>query len=234
MKCIVLDDDKVSRFLVEKYIKKTVFLEHIGSFSTPLEALNFADIDAVELVFVDIEMPEMSGLDFMKSFKKQPHTIVISAKEKYAVEALNLDAVDYLLKPIEYSRFLKAANKVKERFGSEKSKNDETGVYIKDGNTNLIRIEFNKIVWIEARENYILIVTDQERYTVYFTMRAVESQFPNNQFVRVHRSFIVNLHKIQAIEDNSVVLLYNNSKKIFPLSKTMRDKIINKIKVISK
>lgn len=234
MKCIVLDDDKVSRLLVEKYIKKTNFLEHIGSFSTPVEALNFEDIDEVELVFVDIEMPEMSGLDFMKSFKNQPYTIVISAKEKYAIEALNLDAVDYLLKPIEYSRFLKAVNKVKDVFGVEKSTHDELGIYIKDGNTNLIRIEYSKIIWIEARENYILIVTDQQRYTVYFTMRAVEEQFPDNQFVRVHRSFIVNLHKIKAIEDNAVVLLYNNSNKRFPLSKVMREKIIKKIKVISK
>jgi len=235
MKCIVLDDDKVSRLLVEKYIKKTKHLEFLASFATPIEALNFKQIDDVELIFVDIEMPEMSGLQFMKSFNvKQPYTIVISAKDRYAVEALNLDTVDYLLKPIEYSRFLKAVNKVKNINNSEKPKTDELSIFIKDGGSNLIRLKYDSIIWIEALENYILIVTDKEKHTIHFTMKAIENQFPENQFIRIHRSYIVNLQKILAIEDNYVIVAYNEHKKSFPISKSMKENILKKIKIISK
>lgn len=233
MKCIVLDDDKVSRLLVEKYIKKTKFLELLGSFETPVDALNFEKIDDVELVFVDIEMPEMSGLEFIKSFKKAPYTIVISAKDIYAVEALNLDALDYLLKPIEYARFLKAVNKVKD-VNEKISDSEELGIFIKDGSTNLIRLKYSDIAWVEALENYVLIVTEEERHTIHFTMKSIENQFPDSKFARVHRSYIVNLNKIKAIEDNTVIISYNGRRKDFPLAKSMRDNILKKIKVISK
>lgn len=241
MKCIVLDDDKVSRLLIEKYIKKTNFLDLLGSFSSAIDALNFEDIQEADLVFVDIEMPEMSGLEFMKSFKNMPLVIIISAKDKYAIEALDLDAVDYLLKPIEFSRFHKAANKAKYIFHST-IKKEQRGIFIRDGNTNLIRLKFETIIWIEALENYVLIVTEYERHTVYFTMKALENQLPENKFVRIHRSFIINMDKIIKIEDNFVKIKYlekekNKEKEIvkeIPLAKTMKKNIIEKIKIISK
>jgi len=233
MKCIVLDDDKVSRLLIEKYVKKTKFLEFLGAFANPIEALNFENLQDVDLIFVDIEMPEMTGLEFMKSFKVMPLVIVISAKDKYAVDALDLDAVDYLLKPIEYPRFLKAVNKAKE-FHKGTINKEEMGIFIKDGSTNLIRLKFEKIVWIEALENYVLIYAEDEKHTIHFTMKSIETQLPENQFIRIHRSYIINMDRIQAIEDNYVIIMYNGRKKSFPIAKSMKDNLMKKIKIISK
>ncbi len=233
MKCIVVEDDNVSRILIEKYIKKTKFLEIIGSFENPVDALNFDRLQEAELIFIDIEMPEMSGLDFMKSFKNMPLTVVISAKDKYAVESLNLDAIDYLMKPVEYSRFLKSAQKAKDLKNSS-IKKEELGIFIKDGNTNLIRLKFDNIVWIEALENYVLFATTEDKYTVHFTMKSIETQLPENNFIRIHRSFIVNIDKIKSIEDNFIIINYNNKIKRFPIAKGMKDNLLKKIKIISK
>lgn len=233
MKSIVIDDDKITRMLIEKYIQKTKILEFFGSYENPVEAMNDEKMDDVELIFIDIEMPEMTGIEFMQSFKNLPLVIVISAKEKYALEALDLDAVDYLLKPIEYPRFLKAANKAKDIFASVEKKEDK-GIFIKDGGTSFIRLKYDEVLWIEALENYVLIVTENEKHTIHFTMKSLELQLPDDFFVRIHRSFIINIDKIIAIEDNYVIITYGGRKKSFPIAKSFRDNLLNKIKIISK
>lgn len=233
MNCIIIDDDKISRLLVEKFIDKTNGLNLLASFESAVDALSYDNLESVDLMFIDIEMPEMTGLDFMKSFTTLPLVIIISAKDHYAVEALNLDAVDYLLKPFDYSRFLKAVNKSKE-LSKVTSQKECKGVFIRDGNSTLIRLRFDDIIWIEALENYVLIVTEKERYTVHFTMKAIEAQIPEEKFVRVHRSFIVNIEKIVAIEDASVFVLYIDKKKNIPLAKSMKENLIKKIRIISK
>jgi DNA-binding LytR/AlgR family response regulator len=233
MKCIVIDDDPVSRTLIEKYAQKTKILDFIGAYANPVEAVNDNKLDDVDLIFVDIEMPEMSGIDFMKSFKNLPLVIVISAKEKYAIESLDLEAVDYLLKPIEYPRFLKSVQKAKV-YKEASMKKEDKGIFIKDGGSTYIRFRFEDIIWIEALENYVLIVTENERHTVHFTMKSLEMQLPEKHFLRVHRSYIVNLDKINSIEDNYVVIKYNGKKKTFPIAKTVKDTLLNRIKIISK
>lgn len=233
MKTIVIDDDKIARMLIEKYIRKTKILEFLGSYENPLEAMNDEKMNDVELIFIDIEMPEMSGIEFMQSFKNLPLVVVISAKEKYALEALDLDAVDYLLKPIEYPRFLKAVNKAKDILASLEKKEDK-GIFIKDGGTSFIRLKYDKVLWIEALENYVLIVSENEKHTIHFTMKSLEMQLPSDYFVRIHRSFIVNIDKIVAIEDNYVIITYGGRKKSFPIAKSFRDNLLNKIKIISK
>jgi DNA-binding LytR/AlgR family response regulator len=237
MKCVVIDDDKVSRLLIEKYISKTNFLELVGSYENPVNAINDDKISDLDLIFIDIEMPEMTGIEFMKNFKNLPSVIVISGKDKYAIESLDLDAVDYLLKPIEYPRFFKAVTKIKEyrqnRHEPDYQKFDK-GIFIKDGSSSLIRLKYNEIVWIEALENYVLIMTDELKHTIHFTMKSLENQLPEDKFIRIHRSFIINIEKIDAIEDNYVIITFAGKKKSFPIAKSFRDNLLTKIKIISK
>ena len=234
MKCIVIDDDKISRVIIEKYAKKSKFLEIVGSYENPIEAINDNKISNIDLVFVDIEMPEMTGLEFMQAFNKLPAVIVISAKDKYAVKALELDAVDYLMKPIEYPRFIKAVNKIKEykynQVDNSKLRLNQ-GIFIKDGSSSLIRLKYDEIIWIEALENYVLITTESFKHTIHFTMKALEKQLPAELFMRIHRSFIVNIDKIEAIEDNSIIISFEGKRKILPLAKSFKDKLH---KIISK
>ena len=237
MKCIVIDDDKISRVLIKKYAKKSKFLELVGSYENPVEAINDNKISDIDLIFVDIEMPEMTGIEFMQSFQKLPSVIVISAKEKYAIKSLELDAIDYLLKPIEYPRFFKAVNKIKENINKSSNNSIEKsnkGIFIKDGSSSFIRLKYEEIIWIEALENYVLIVTENFKHTIHFTMKALEKQLPSDTFMRVHRSFIVNIDKINAIEDNYVIVKFEGRKKNFPLAKSFKDKLLAKIKIITK
>jgi DNA-binding LytR/AlgR family response regulator len=233
MKCIVVDDDKVSRMLLEKYISKTKFLEFKGAYENPVELLNDEKLSEIDLLFLDIEMPEMNGIDFLKTFNHLPAVIVISAKDDYALQSLDLDAVDYLMKPIEYTRFLKAVNKIKEYKESNDNKLDK-GIFIKDGSSSFIRLKYEDIVWIEALENYVVIMTDEVKHTIHFTMKSLETQMPEDKFIRVHRSFIVNIDRIEAIEDNYIVITYNGRKKSFPIAKSFRDNLLTRIKIISK
>jgi DNA-binding LytR/AlgR family response regulator len=233
MKCIVIDDDKIVRTLLEKYVSKTKFLEYKGAFSNPVEAINEVDMEEIDLIFVDIEMPEMSGLDFIKSLSNPPMFIVISAKEKYAIDAIDSDAIDYLLKPIEYPRFLKSVNKAKD-FQLIREKKDDKGIFIKDGGSSFIRIRYDSIIWIEALENYVLIVSEEDKHTIHFTMKSLEMQLPKNKFARIHRSYIVNINKILSIEDNYVIINYHDKKKSFPVAKSFRESLLSKIKIISK
>ncbi len=233
MKCIIIDDDKLTRILIEKYVQKTKVLEFVGSYENPVVAMNDENMKDIDLIFIDIEMPEMTGIEFMQSFKNLPLVVVISAKEKYALDALDLDAVDYLLKPIEYPRFLKAVNKARDIKNSMEKKEDK-GIFIKDGGTSFIRLKYDEVLWIEALENYVLIVTETEKHTVHFTMKSLEQQLPDNFFIRIHRSYIVNIDKIVAIEDNYVIITYGGRKKSFPIAKSFRDNLLKKIKIISK
>jgi len=233
MKCIVIDDDKMIRMQIKKFAEKSKFLDCLATYENPIEAINDSLFDDVDLIFVDIEMPEMTGLEFVKAIKDMPLFIVISGKEEYAIEALNVDAIDYLLKPIEYSRFLKAVQKA-QMFIKNKDRKDSKGIFIKDGSTKLIRMDFDKILWIEALENYVLIVTEKDKYTVHFTMKSLEKQLPDDQFIRTHRSFIVNFNKIISIEENFAIVKYNDRKKSVPVAKTYKDKLMKKINIISK
>lgn len=232
MKCIVIDDDSMIRMQIKKFAEKSKFLDCIALFENPIDALNDPSFEEAELIFVDIEMPEMSGFEFIKAVKDLPLFIVISGKEEYAVEALTLDAIDYLLKPIEYSRFLKAVQKAK-AFANKKNK-DTQGIFIKDGSTKLIRLNFDEILWIQALENYVLIVTETDKHTVHFTMKSLEKQLPSDKFIRTHRSYIVNFNKIISIEENIAVIKYKDKKKSVPVAKSYKDKLMKKINIISK
>jgi DNA-binding LytR/AlgR family response regulator len=174
----------------------------------------------------------MSGIDFLETLTNPPQIIIISSKEKYALDAFNYDVTDYLLKPISYSRFFKAVNKANIRF-KNKVDNKENEIFIKK-NSALVRLKYEDILWVEALENYVIFNTFSEKFTIHFTMKAVETKLPTNKFTRVHRSFIVNTSRINIIEDNSVIIKTQEGTKSIPIGKSYKDKLLKDINLIVK
>jgi DNA-binding LytR/AlgR family response regulator len=235
MNCIIIDDDEMSRRVMEEFINRTDFLNLSSSFSNAVEAINYTKQgEEVHLIFLDIEMPEMSGIEFMNTLTHPPQVIIVSSKEKYAIQAFDYSVTDYLLKPITYARFFKAASKAYEIFNKGRSLVDvDKEIFIKK-NSSLVRIKYNDILWVEALENYVVINTITDKFTIHFTMKSIENQLPSLKFKRVHRSFIVNVSRITSIEDNSVIIKLNESKKVIPIGKSYRDKLLSEINLMNK
>lgn len=232
---MILDDDDLSRRILEEFIKKTEGLELKHSGSDPVECINILKRDdTVELIFLDIEMPEMSGMDFLDSLVRQPQVIIFSSKGKYAVDSYNYDITDYLLKPVDYKRFLQSIDKVEKRTRNVSRQNaGGNEIFIKK-NSTLVRLKYDEILWIEALENYVIFNTFKDKYTIHFTMKAIEQKLPSEKFTRVHRSYIVNTSRIEVIEDNSVVLKTEESAKSIPIGKSYKEKLMKDINLIIK
>lgn len=236
MNCIIIDDDPLSRKIIEGFIEKTDALKLHGSYESPLAAFNaFNETNEIDLVFLDIEMPEMSGLDFLNTLDAPPMIIIVSGQEKYALEAFEHDVVDYLLKPIALPRFYKSINKASKRFQDKDSitKQPEE-IFIKKKNSTLVRLRYEDILWVEALENYVTVSTFKEKFTIHFTMKAIENKLPETMFKRVHRSYIVNVQAINVIEDNSVIVKTATGNKIIPIGKSYRDNLMDDLNLISK
>ncbi|MBN1251104.1 MAG: response regulator transcription factor [Bacteroidales bacterium] len=236
MNCIVIDDDKVSRLLIEKYVNKTDFLEFKGAYNNAVDALNTMQSENdIDLIFLDIEMPEMSGVEFIKTLTNLPQIIVISAKDKYALEAIEYDVADYLLKPISFTRFVKAVEKVHAKFKeAQEQLTGKDGIFIKSSSSSLVRLKYEDILWIEALENYVIINTFTNKFTIHFTMKAIINKLPLKMFSRVHRSYIVNLTKIEMIEDNAIVMKIKGETKSIPIAKSYKEDLMNNINIMTK
>lgn len=238
MRCVIIDDDKLSRIIVEKFVAKTDFLQLVGSYGSALEAIQMFNNGHgnVDLIFLDVEMPEISGLDFLKTLDTPPQIIIISGNDKYAIDAFDYDVTDFLLKPISMLRYLKAVNKAQKRKNDaimlSNSNNNE--IFIKKKNSTLIRLSYNDILWVEAMENYVVLSTYDEKYTFHFTIVSVSEKFPENKFKRVHRSYVVNVSKIKMIEDNFIIIDTKTGEKAIPIGKSFKDKLLNDLNLIKK
>lgn len=235
MNCIVIDDENISRILLEKYIKKTESLNLLASFDSAVDAINAIEqIKNINLIFLDIEMPDMTGIEFLESREVLPQIIIVSAREEYALNAIEYEVTDYLVKPISYARFYKAVLKAKKKLEINQNNNTHSGIFIKEAGNNFKKIQYNDILWIEALENYIAIFTNNEKYTLYFTMKSIENQLPKDMFCRIHRSYIVNINKIDAIEDYNAIISKNEENINIPISKKNFDDLLTKINYLSK
>jgi len=235
MNCIIIEDDKLSRMLIEEYVGRTEGLVKVESFENAIGAINLLKENnkKIDLIFLDIEMPEMDGIEFLKSLKKLPQVIITSSRDKYALQAFDFNVTDYLLKPISYSRFIQAVERALNRKKTE-TKNTENSreIFIKKGST-LIRMKYEDIVWVEALENYIILNTLNDKVTI-FTMKAIEKKLPSDIFIRVHRSYIVNKSRIKVIKDNSVELGFKEKNVNIPIGKSYKDQLISDINLIVK
>ena len=215
-KCLIIDDDLFSANILQKFIADSDFLELTGMAHGGIEAAKMLRENAVDLLFLDMEMPDMSGLDLLKTIQnKELSVVVTSASREYAVEAFEQNVIDYLVKPFSYSRFLIAAQKAFDKVNQKQASISSDFTFVKV-EQKLIKIYFADVQYIEALGDYVHIITNNKKTIVYTTMKAIASRFPANKFIRVHRSFIVNLDAITAVEDNNVAI----GDKFIPIGAT--------------
>lgn len=235
MNCIIIEDDELSIRIIEEFVNRTAGLNLLYSFTNAIEAINTIRTgEEIHLIFLDIELPEMSGMEFLDSLTNPPLVIIISSKDKYALDAFEYNVVDYLLKPLSYARFYKAiekARKIYQRDIIDKIGKEE--IFIKK-NSMLVKLRYDDILWVEALENYVIFNTFDEKYTIHFTMKAIEQKLPPNKFTRVHRSYIVNTRIINVIEDNSVIIRVHDGMKSIPIGKSFKDKLMGDINLMVK
>jgi DNA-binding LytR/AlgR family response regulator len=235
MNCIIVDDDKLSCKLLEEFVNKSSSLNLVGIFSDAVSARNeLSKRKDIDLIFLDIQMPEMDGFDLLGSLDYPPNIIVVSSAEDYALKAFDFNVVDYLLKPITYGRFCKAIDKTSRYFSrKEQVSGGEEEIFIKKG-SSLVKLKIKEIIYCEALENYVTLNTRDERFTIHFTMKAIENQLPSSVFIRVHRSYIINKSMIQAIKENSLDLVVGDTVKNIPVGKSFKDLLLNDINVMAR
>jgi len=235
MNCIIVDDDKLSCKLLEGYVNKYSSLNLVGVYNDPVTARNeISQQKNVDLILLDIKMPEMDGFDLLGSLDHPPNVIVVSGGEEYALRAFDFNVVDFLLKPVTYARFCKAIDKVMRYFSpKEPPKSGDEEIFIKKG-SSLVKLKLREIVYVEALENYVTLNTGTDKYTIHFTMKAIESQLPSGVFIRVHRSYIINKKMIQAIKENSLDIMVGQTLKNIPVGKSFRDSLLNDINVMAR
>lgn len=210
IKCIAIDDEPLALNQIAAYVEKTPFLDLLGRFESAMQAIAFLQENEVELMFLDINMPDLSGMEFVKSLKNPPKVIFTTAYSEYAIEGFRVDAIDYLLKPISYSDFLKAAQKASDRLnphGSEpiRVERDDHFLFIKSG-YKILRINLLDIKYVEGMQEYVRIhMEGQKPIMALMSMKKMEATLPEKSFMRVHRSYIVNLNKVTTIERNRIV-----------------------------
>lgn len=226
IKCIAIDDEPLARRQITEYIKETPFLDLQETFENAVEAMVFLNDNEVDLIFVDIQMPKLNGLDFVKSLKQRPDIIFTTAYSEYAIDGFQLDALDYLLKPLDYSSFLKGANKALANFKKkistvEKLNTTPDHIFIKS-EYKIIRIELDKIHYIEGDKGYLRFFLENAKPVMtLLSMKKIEEKLPSSKFIRVHRSYIVNLDKISMIERSQIIF---DGVRI-PVSEQYKDKL---------
>ena len=237
LRCLVVDDDPLSVQIVLNCIANTPFLQAIGSCTSAVEAAEVLRTQSqpLDVLFLDVEMPMMSGIDLLRMQIDLPQVVLITSSDHYAVQAFEFAVADYLLKPLSYPRFLQAAQKVLELITAERAAEAETidatatpaepdFTFVKM-DTKLVRVDFREVQYVEALGDYVHIVTSQSKLIVYSTMRAIEEKFPPTQFLRVHRSFIANINCIQALEDNSLLI----RDKYIPVGQTYLRNVLQRL-----
>ena len=207
MNCIIVDDEYISREILTRLIERVKGLNLVGSCESARSAKALMHEENVDLIFLDVEMPELSGIDLLDMLDDdKPMIIFVTSKEEYAVKAFDFEAVDYLLKPVQRDRFQRAVDKALDLFENKQSvQSGMTHLFVKkDG--NLVRIRLSGIQYIEAAADYMIIFTESERFIVHTTMKGLIERLPEEDFCRIHRTYTVRLDKVEAIEDQAVVV----------------------------
>lgn len=227
--CLIVDDEPLARNLLAEYVKKVPSLQLVEVCSSPLAAMEVLKQKSVDLLFLDIQMPEITGITFLKILKRKPLVVLTTAYSEYALESYDFDVVDYLLKPITLERFLKAVDKVTERLSTPRVVQERTSpeaaqpfIFVKDG-TKLVKIRWADILYIEGLKDYVTIHTRQQKVISLQRLKVLEEQLPSDKFIRIHNSYIVALDAIDSIHKGDVQI----GTALLPISdsykKTFRD-----------
>ncbi|WP_165023521.1 LytR/AlgR family response regulator transcription factor [Dysgonomonas sp. ZJ279] len=223
IKCVITDDEPMARKGLRGYIEKIDFLTLIGECEDAVQLNTMLKTQQVDLIFLDIEMPEMTGLELLSNLTNPPKVIIVSAYEQYALKGYEFDVVDYLLKPVSFDRFLKSVNRVHDLLQTEQKEENEY-IFVKS-DKQLKKILFKDILFIESMENYVVIQTVSSKEVVYTTLKQLYESLPQDIFQQIHRSYIVNINQVDAIDGNQLNV---KSYKI-PVARNFRDEIYNLI-----
>jgi len=232
--CIVIDDEPLARTGLKEYIADIDFLCLLGEFENPLAATNLLGSCKVHLLFLDIQMPKISGLDFIKTLQHPPAVIFTTAYPQYAIDGFDVNALDYLVKPISFDRFLKAALKAKEWY---ELKNDSkktlpltagdiaAGYFFIKTDNKLVKILLDDILYVEALQNYVTIQTIAKKYISYLTIKSVEAYLPADRFIKVHKSFIIAANHVDSIDGNEIRIGQHH----IPISRSLKEEVTEKL-----
>lgn len=230
MNCIIIDDDEISRISLKHLISQVPYLNPIGEYPNASDSLSAINDKNVDLMLLDIELPGLSGIDFIKGLKKPPLTILVTSKKEYAVEAFECNVIDYLVKPIPVDRFFKAMERAKDIFDNYKKNLVTSGpdhLFVKVSGT-LIKIDTKDILWVEAMGDYISVYTSQKKHTIHSTMKSIENKLSPDKFIRVHRSYIVSIDNINSIDDNTILI----NKQLIPVGYVYKEKLIKQLNLL--
>lgn len=224
IRCLAVDDEAYASEIIANYIKKTPFLELVGTTMNAFEALELVQRNLVDVVFLDIQMPELSGLQFLKICGEKCKVVLTTAYPEYAVEGFNLDVIDYLLKPVSYERFYKAALKLQLSAASTTS---AEFMFIKgDSKNKFVKLNYNEILYIEGLKNYVSVFTSSQRIITYQSLRDLEVNLPSPPFFRVHKSYIISTTNIKMIDGNTVYI----GDQLIPIGETYKEQFFRIIK----
>ncbi|MFD1315873.1 LytR/AlgR family response regulator transcription factor [Namhaeicola litoreus] len=214
IKCISIDDEYLATKVLESHLNEIPDFKLIASFSNPLEAISTIENEDINVIFIDINMPKMNGLDFIKSINTKAHFVITTAHREFAAESYDLNVVDYLLKPIAFSRFLKATQKIKNLFKpdfpQDYGNSEKTSIFIKVDKKH-VKVKFDDIFYVESLKDYVKIFTKTGNYLVHKSLTSLEEELPTEKFLRIHRSFLISLNEVEFIEGNSIQI---NKKRI--------------------
>ena len=234
IQCIIVDDEPVARKLLEEYIGDIGFLQLAGKAENPLKAHSLLDSQRVDLMFLDINMPKMSGIDFLRTSADLPMTILTTAYTDYAIQGFELDVLDYLVKPFSFDRFYKACYKAKEYFELEGLRDRPQGTspppaapdfFFVKCEGRIEKVLHEELLYVEAMLNYVVLHTETRRLIVYLTIKGIMEQLPQDRFIRIHKSTIINVNKIKSIGGNEI----NMGKATVIISQALQESVMKEI-----
>jgi len=229
--CIIIDDEPLARAGLKEYIADIDFFNLLGVFDNPLAATEILGSGEVHLLFLDIQMPKITGIEFFKTLKNPPAVIFTTAYPQYALDGFEVNALDYLVKPISFDRFVKAAMKAKEFYEVRQKNTTETlpgnaaSYFFIKADNKLVKISFEDILFVEALQNYVTIHTTEKKYISYLTFKSVEDYLPADRFIKVHKSFIISAVKVDSIDGNEIRMGQHH----IPISRTLKDEVLEKL-----
>jgi two-component system LytT family response regulator len=232
MNCIIVDDNKMARTALKKLIEQVDSLSLKEECPSPMEAYNYLLKESVDLVFLDVEMPGMTGIELIRNLEKRPVIILITSKTDYAVEAFELNVADYIIKPVTLPRFMLAVSKAKELIENkgqkvELNEKDKDYIFVRS-NSILTKIKINDITYVQALGDYVNIYTADNRYTVHITLKAFEDKLPAEKFYRLHRSFLIALNHIDKVEEGTAYI----GKHPVPIGEQYKKELLKRINLI--
>jgi DNA-binding LytR/AlgR family response regulator len=224
LSCIIVDDEPIARKILQEFVEQVPFMDLQGKFENATKAEAFLKNSAVDMIFLDIEMPKVSGLQFLQKLNIESMVILTTAFPQYALEGYELDIIDYLLKPFAFSRFLKAVHKAKEYYQMKNvapAAFQSSYIFIKS-EKRIEKIELNEILYAESVGNYVSVYTESKKIIAYLTMKSLECQLPSEEFIKIHQSYLVNCAKIDAIEGNEIKI----GNRSLPMSRNYREMVM--------